>query len=68
MSLGFTDAFEAQIAIDNADLNLAYQEFTDTIRAQGEEVKMLRKELGLVRKESVALEGFALVPPRELKF
>jgi hypothetical protein len=67
MSLGFADAFEAQIAMDNADLNLTYQQFTsDTIRAQDE-----RTELGLFRKGSIALqnmEGFALVPPRELKF
>ena len=70
MSLGFTDAFEAQIAVENADVNLSYQQFTDTIRAQGEEVEMLSKELGPVRKESIGLktmEGFALVPPRERK-
>ena len=63
MSLGFNDAFEAQIAIDNADLNLTCQQLTDTIQAQEEEVKMLRKEPVLVRKENMALEklqGFGI--------
>jgi len=63
MSLGFADAFEAQIAIDNADLNLTYQHCTDTIQAREEEVKMLRKELVLVRKENMALQklqGFVI--------
>ena len=66
MSLGFNDAFEAQIAIDNTDLNLTYQQFTDTIQTQEQEViqvNMLRKELVLVRKENMALEklqGFVI--------
>ena len=55
MSLGF-DAFEAQTAIDIVDLDLTYQEFIETIRAQEANIKFLRKELKLVQKENVALK------------
>lgn len=63
ISLGFNDAFEAQTAIDAADLDLTYQQFTETIRAQDAEVKMLRKELEEVQKENKAylkMLGFIL--------
>ena len=50
-SLGFNDAFEAQAAIDAADLDLTYHQFTDTIRTQQAKVMMLRKENKALKQE-----------------